>query len=242
MEEIVYISNFNSLLTSLNYVINRIQGKYENLIVVPTFNRIDYIKQTFSSLIKTVLNNTLVLIIDDKSDNNTKQFIKHFDFIDKHIIRFFKNENKNMHNSFLYGFDFGLNIRSIKYLITLDSDTIHKPNWLEKELELFKKINDDKIIVTGFNTSSHPIKKSHKDFIEKKSIGGINMIFERNFYKNEIKEILVNVKRGWDWEVIFYFWKKNYKLYCTKPSVIQHIGIQDIYNKNKKLYDKATDF
>jgi glycosyltransferase involved in cell wall biosynthesis len=235
------INDFNSLHSSLDILISIINNNYKFAIVIPTYNRLDMIKKTLDSLFKTNLQNTLLFIIDDNSNKETKDFIKEYNCL-IHTVKLFKKENKLMHDSFVMGFDNAIkNYPSIEYLITLDSDTIHKPNWLLKLHELYNTINNKNSIITGFNTLNHKITKSFKNYHMKHSIGGINMFFHKDFYIEHIRPILISVKKGWDWQVVFHCWNKEFRMYCTKPSVIQHIGNIGLHSKNGK-YDKANDF
>jgi glycosyltransferase involved in cell wall biosynthesis len=238
-----HINSFDNLHFNLDLIKNILQPTYDKVIVIPTYNRKDILKKTLDSFVKTKLdNNTLLIIIDDNSNEETQQFIKNYDIYNVFTIKLFKKENKCMYDSFVMGFDYAIqNYPSIKYLITLDSDTIHKPNWLEKEIQLFKRFNDNNILLTGFNTNNHKTKKYFNDYSEKHTIGGINILFHKNYYINYGREAFIHHKRDWDWGFCGISKKYKYKIICTKPSVIQHIG--DIgLNSNKGKYDKANDF
>jgi len=236
------INDFNSLHSSLDILISIINNNYKFAIVIPTYNRLDMIKKTLDSLFKTKLQNTLLIIIDDASNKETQDLIKNYNCLIP-TIKFFKKENKCMYDSFVMGFDHVIEYYpSIEYLITLDSDTIHKENWLIKLYELYNIVNNKNCIVTGFNTTSHhKIQKSFPNYHIKKSIGGINMFMNKNLYINHIKQILISGKKDWDWAVVRYFEKKKFTFYCTKPSVIQHIGDIGMHS-NPKKYDRALDF
>jgi glycosyltransferase involved in cell wall biosynthesis len=235
------IHNFNSLYSSLDYLSNLLNNNYKFAIVIPTYNRLDMIKKTFDSLIKTNLKNTLLFIIDDNSNKETQDFIKKYEFFSINTIKIFKKENKKMYDSFVMGFDNAIkNYPSIEYLITLDSDTIHKTHWLDELYKIYKQVNED-CIITGFNTSNHKIQKTFKDYYLKESMGGVNMFFHKDLYIKYFRDILIRFKLEWDIYMSAFKKKYNYKLYCTKPSVIQHIG--DIgLNSKKSKYDKAMDY
>lgn len=213
---------------------------FENVIVMATFNRIDMIKKTFESLFSTNLSKTFIIVIDDNSDEKTQKFIKEYN-IPIPNIKMFKKQNTNMHKSFLIAFDYAMTISNLKYYIILDSDTIHLKNWLEILRNTFEEINDKNSILTGFNTKNHPIIKTFKNYHIKRTFGGINMFFTNDFYKNHFRCVIDKAKNCWDWAVLDYCKKNNFKLYCTKPSVIQHIGTTGLNSKITK-YDKADDF
>ena len=99
-------------------------------------------------------------------------------------------------------------------------------------------------IVSGFNTLSkdpiqqtvrHPILEEFDDHYKKKSIGGINMVFSKEVYIEKVKPSLQKAGH-WDWNVC----RSGVDFYVTKPSVIQHIGINKGTNLNNP--DIAYDF
>jgi len=131
-----------------------------------------------------------------------------------------------MHDSYVIGFDLLKDVFNIKFMCTLDSDTIHKENWLITLKNVYE--NNYKqvkgLLLTGFNTHAHKIIKEHDNFYEKESIGGISMFFETRLYNEYIRNKFIHNKNEWDWEVVHETNRRDYKIYCTKPSVIQHIG------------------
>jgi GT2 family glycosyltransferase len=140
------------------------------------------------------------------------------------------------------GLDTACDIFDCDILINLDNDTLVKPDWLFKLLDLHKRFPD--AVVTGFNTLScdlgtgnprHPIIKEYDDYVKKKSIGGINMVFSKETYLNHIRPCL-DMKGHWDWNVC----QRGLDFYCTKPSVIQHTGIKEGMNMNNP--DIAHDY
>ena len=161
------------------------------------------------------------------------------------ICKIYKTKHGNMFDSILHGFD--LLVPFCKYLITLDSDTIHKINWVEKLLETYKLLKQDNknILISGFNTVNtnfHKILKEYDNYMEKNSVGGCNMFFDKDNYLNLIRYGLISYK--WDTNLIKNLKDNGGKVYVTKPSVIDHIGINSSGHRNDKnlTYDIAIDF
>jgi len=221
--------------------------EYKYGIVLCCYNRYDYLKQTLDSLSQSNLNDCILCIIDDSSkDKNVIDLINNFNLNNVRIHKIRNEKNLGISLSLLKGFNYIY--PKCKYMVNIDSDVIMKNNWLQ----ILDKTNNDFInhniqsngvIVTGFNcvqSCSHKILKEYDTFYIKKSFGGINLFFDRKLF-TIFKDILQNKGNGWDWGLVNYSNKNNIKMISTKPSVIQHIGIDGMNSQNKR-YDYAEDF
>ena len=228
------------------FYFNKDNIEYKYGIVLCCYNRYDYLKQTLDSLSQSKLNDCILCIIDDFSkDKNVIDLINNFNLNNIKIHKIRNEKNLGISLSLLKGLNYIY--PKCKYMVNIDSDVIMKKNWLQ----ILNKTHDDfinnlksnNVIVTGFNcvkSCSHKIIKEYETFYIKKSLGGINLFFDRNlFYIFE--DILLNKGNGWDWELVKFCNKNNIKMISTKPSVIQHIGIDGMNSKNKR-YDYAEDF
>lgn len=95
-------------------------------IIIPTYNRASFIQQTILSVLDQTLQDFEIIIIDDNSNDNTKEIVDSF-FHDDRII-YLKN-SKNMGPGAAR--NIGLKIAKGKYIAFLDSDDL----WLPKKLE-----------------------------------------------------------------------------------------------------------
>jgi hypothetical protein len=224
-----------------------------NIIVIPTFireckkckkiYRFKYLQQFFNSLKKTNISyNTVIIIIDDYSDNDGLNEINKFKMDNISIIKLFKNKNFGNNHSFHNTFDLSLKIYNPSILITLDSDTIHKPNWLFVITNLYEfilKTNKDAVI-TGYNSKYHKTKKNFQNYCIKDRLGGVNLLFSVQTYKNILRNILLIKNEGWDMDFSNKCNSNKYPLISSKPSVIQHIGLFGEHVSNGS--DVALDF
>ncbi len=104
-----------------------------------------------------------------------------------------------MHDSILTGWD--MIYPFCEYLITLDSDTIMRKDWIS---EIDKSYNAIKhnfpenkfILVSGFNTETeqHRIIERRSQYILKNSVGGCNMFFHKEIYPDYIQKTLISYK------------------------------------------------
>jgi inositol phosphorylceramide mannosyltransferase catalytic subunit len=220
-------------------------------IVIATYNRPEYLKKTLNSIRESDLSDSIICIIDDNSNNQQNwELIQNFNYPNVEII---KIKNKN-NLGIRYNLKKGWELLSSKchYLCNIDSDVIVKKNWISKliecEFEARLKLNKEHLIVSGFNCTKscqHRIIISYNKFHVKNTIGGINMFFNQNTYKKIIQPILKlgRPNFGWDWEVCKKAKYNKFPIVVTKPSVVQHIGIDGLNSsKNRRRYDVAEDF
>jgi len=212
-------------------------------LVITTHNRSEYTKQCFDSVKASLFSNYLfIVIVDDCStEKEAIYLVDDFEIDGIDVIKIFNEANLGIAKSLQIGFDKCIE-HGAAILMNLDNDAIVKRGWLFDMLNVFS--NHPNSIVSGFNTLSkdpiqhtvrHPILEEFDDHYRKKSIGGINMIFNTEVYRDFVKPSLQ--KQGhWDWNVC----KTGITFYVTKPSVVQHIGINKGTNLNNP--DIAHDF
>ena len=218
-------------------------SKYKYGIVLCCHNRPGYLKTTLDSLSNSNLKDSVICIVDDFSDDKkTINLIKSFNITSVKIIKITNKENLGISLSLLEGFNQVLPLCT--YMVNIDSDVIIKRDWLstlEKTYNSYNKLFSNKVIATGFNcidSCDHKIIKEFDDFYIKKSFGGIN-----NFYHKDLFYIYKKIlKTGilWDWNLVDYCNENNITLIATKPSTIQHIGVNGM--NSSRRYDYAEDF
>ncbi len=104
-------------------------------IVIPTYNRPEYLKKAIKTVLAQTYENTEIIIVDDASEADNKKVIDSFN--DKQVF-YFRNEKRS-------GAPFSRNkgIRETKgeYIAFLDDDDEWKPEKLEKQLKEFENKN-----------------------------------------------------------------------------------------------------
>lgn len=218
---------------------------YEIGLVVPIFNRYKYVKRFLKSIAKSDLSNSLITFVDDVSDDQrVVTAIDEFKHKDADIVKIRRSSRdsylltKTLHDNLVFTINYLFNHHNCKYICIIDSDTVVKPYWLSRLKELYiKKINNQPLIVSGFNTINHPVLETHKDYCSKNFLGGVNMFFDKNTYE----KIFVPITYYWD-ELINYRMSINkYPRLCTKPSVVQHLGYRGAFSYILKM-DIAYDY
>jgi glycosyltransferase involved in cell wall biosynthesis len=230
-------------------------------IAITVFNRPEYLRRTLESIDATdfTAGCTLYMYNDGSTDKEAVSvFNEWYPHVDCRSIRrycwessmsvktkrartikFTSRSNKGMFSGLEYCWD-----KAIKdgctILSNLDSDVEVRPHWLSEEIKLLEMFPED--IITGFNTTSggrHPIIEEYKEYRIKKSIGGINKMFTDKTYLKVVKPSLKSGFR-WDWSVCEKAAASGVKLICTKPSVVQHIGVSSTVGHEDA--DIALDF
>jgi len=176
--------------------------------------------------------------------DRTTSIVEDFLLPNTPIIKIYKKRHGNMFDSFLNSFDLIIKLElDIDYFVTLDSDTIHKRDWLvilrDTFLRAQKQFPDKPIILSGFDTRAKPYREEHELFNEKINIGGINMFFDKKTYLEHVRRFLVNLY--WDHNLCEEIVQQGGRLLTLKRSVIQHIGSSGIWS-NAERFDKADDF
>lgn len=219
-------------------------------IVVPFYNRHKYVKQFLESIYLSNIENILFIMIDESLTNSndddrtkTNELVKNFQNEKFHIIKIYKNKHGNMNDSILTGFDIMLSLNTIEYFITIDSDTIIKPNWINKLVETYETLMYDfpnkYILLSGFNTlnASHNELYKKENYIIKQSVGGCNLMCKKELFYL-LRYCFHSHK--WDTNISNQISNHNGIIATTNPSVVEHIGILSTNGKNNPT--KSCDF
>lgn len=115
-------------------------------IIIPTYNTpISDLKRCLDSVVNQTINNYKVYIIDDGSDDITRDFLNSYvqnkkNFIVKHIVNSGVSNARNL----------GMIISNSKYIAFVDSDDTLEKDFLREAYELIEENNLD-IIIGGYN-------------------------------------------------------------------------------------------
>ncbi|WP_165955812.1 glycosyltransferase family 2 protein [Campylobacter volucris] len=112
-------------------------------VIMPCYNRENYIISAIESILNQTYSNFEFIIIDDCSTDNTFEIVKHYANLDKRIIPFRNDINR----CYVYSLNFGLNIAKGKYIARMDDDDISLPSRFEKQVKYLEE-NED-IVVLG---------------------------------------------------------------------------------------------
>lgn len=207
-------------------------------LILTTFNRPEYLIQCLQSLANVNYpKDTLLIIVDDCSNDETKQLINDFS-LPIQIIKYFKPANKGIKDSLLIGYKLAFAYCDIA--INIDADAIVKPEFITRLLELQKQFPEN--IVSGFNSKNkdgdrlrNPIISEQEGYSLKKYANGINMCVNRDLYDKYIHKGLIS-NTNWDFAA-----SKENSCIIAVPSLVQHIGIHSSMGHGNNP-DVACDF
>ena len=189
-------------------------------IILPNYNSEKYIKQTINSIINQEYKNWKLLIIDDCSNNKTKNILKKFSK-NRKIKIFWLKKNRGA------GFsrNYALKKSNSPFVAFIDSDDLWKKDKLKKQLNFMKK-NNFSFTYTNYETFgkkskkiNSPSKLNYSDFIKNTSIATSTMMIRREKIKN-IK--FSNTKICEDYYFKCKLLKKTKFAYCLKNNLTKY--------------------
>lgn len=111
-------------------------------IILPTYNRAAFLKKAIESVIKQTYSNLQLIVVDDCSEDNTRDVIRQFQ--DSRIEYYKLDMNRNI----CYALNYGLKKVRGEYIARLDSDDEFEINKLEKQMDFLQKNPEYKICFT----------------------------------------------------------------------------------------------
>lgn len=125
-------------------------------IIMPVYNSEKYLHESISSILNQTLKKFELIIIDDKSSDNSIDIIHSFIKKDNRIKLYINKENKGAASSR----NLGISYSKGKYIALMDSDDISYSTRLEKQVSYLEENHD--IGLCGSNCTYIGFKKSHK--------------------------------------------------------------------------------
>jgi len=169
-------------------------------IIVPTYNREQYISKCVDSVLNQTLKDIELIIIDDGSTDCTEKIIKNY--TDKRL-KYIKRTNHGIGNSRNYGID----LAKGEFIAFVDSDDYIHPENLEK---MYKKALNDNLdaVVCDYNYfyengSVKPQKIEYfentslinnPDLLLKINLGPCNKLFSRKLFADKKMRFPENIK------------------------------------------------
>ena len=159
-------------------------------IIMPTYNKVNYLDDSIKSIIYQSLKNWNLYIIDDNStDDSLKIINKYSELKNINIIKLKKNKGPSFCRNF------GMRLSKSKYISFIDSDDTWDPKKLEKQIRFMEDNNFD-FTYTDYTPfferdGIKKIKKStslvesfnFETFIRNSSINTTTMIISRSILK-----------------------------------------------------------
>lgn len=194
------------------------------------------IASLYSSNIKESGVEYFIRVYDDCSDEFSEEDIRKMFPEDIYYYRHKKNRGSDYNIGFMYR-QFLESEDDI--LFNCDSDLIFKRDWLSKGMTYLTKTDG---ILSLFNTTAHETKGLRDELCIKDTIGSAGTLMTREVVEiicNNIKESQTQVALDHNWCSLFRSMGK--KIYTTKKSLVQHIGVNG-FNSSNEYMDIGEDF
>lgn len=188
---------------------------YKVDIIVCVHNALDDVKQCLQSIIKYTQVNYQLIVIDDGSDWDTRDFLR--SWVENYsFVQLIVNEQAQ---GYTKAANQGLKAGKNDYMILLNSDTIVTPKWVEKLIECCNSQPDIGIVGPLSNCASW---QSIPEIIDQKGNWSINLI-PSEYTLEEYSYLLENLSNK-EFPIVNFV---NGFCYLIKGEVIKKIGYLD---------------
>jgi len=231
-------------------------------VIIPSYNRARVLPRAINSVLNQTYSNFELIIIDDRSTDNTKEILKKYSEKDKRI-RYMKNKHKKGPGG---ARNQGLEVSKGKYIAFLDSDDEWSKDHIKSSVDIIEKTNifacaslcrketDGKFEIQPKKEGIKAAIKISKDLLLMKKESFEERVIDNKFYCCHLntfvfkKEILrkigtfnENLPAAQDVEWLFRLTCDFDYYILQKIDYIYYEGIDNIYNfKDKKNIRKTT--
>ncbi len=228
----------NKLINIKNAVNARRTEKPIDIIFL-TYNRLNYFIQTINALIYNTRYPYKIIIVDNSSDEETKNFIKRNEIIFDKVIY-------NNSNEWTTAFQKGIDVSSSDPFIVSDPDIL-VPNlegkcWLEKVIELHSQHPDIGLLALNIDDINKP-KKMPEVYL------GEKQVYNKEITLGNVGTVFQSIKRGYfnfvyvtDWETCARIRNNGGKVGFINNIKGYHLGWNEETDYPEYLIDKYSYF
>ncbi|OQX92060.1 MAG: dolichyl-phosphate beta-D-mannosyltransferase [candidate division Zixibacteria bacterium 4484_95] len=194
------------------------------LVCIPTYNEKDNIRQIIEAVLKQG-QDIEVLIIDDNSPDGTGDIVKSMEKTDNRIHLLRRTGKLGLGTAYIDGFKYGLTMPQIGYLMEMDADFSHNPDYIKQFREEVK--NADMVIgsryINGISIVNWPISRLLLSYFASKYVRWITGLPVKDptsgfkCFRREVLQLLNLDKiksNGYCFqiEMNFYIWRAGFKI------------------------------
>ncbi|MFC1997545.1 glycosyltransferase family 2 protein [Chloroflexota bacterium] len=116
-------------------------------IIIPTYNHQDYVGEAIQSVLAQSYQNYEIIVIDDGSQDNTREVVEKFG----DLISYIWQENKGLSGAR----NTGIKYSTGKYISLLDSDDMFEPDFLDILIQILEEKNNIDAVYCSARTVNH---------------------------------------------------------------------------------------
>lgn len=212
-------------------------------IIVPTYNRENYISKCIDSVLNQTYDNFELIIVDDGSTDNTENIIKKYN---DNRLKYFKNDNHGI----AYSRNYGIDKASGDYLFFLDSDDYIERNLLEEVNKNIKKNDvlifnykeifekDNRVKENKFIAFENYKLKDHPELINIINLGPCNKIYKKELFTDPNNRFPMGMKYE-DFPLVIKLFKDAKSISCINKcltNIVVHKGNETL-TVDEKVFD-----
>jgi len=182
-------------------------------IFVLSYNRAHYIKEMIKSLLNQTVGSFEIKILDNGSNDNTKEVINSFN--NKNLLFIGSEQN----NGALWNFQRVQKLATKKYTIMFHDDDVIHPKYLEYVVKALNEHNNVSMVCSGMKATTNPNKIKFKDYKYNPKLF------------NNISEFA---------SLIYLGFPLNYATVVYKTKFLKKIDMLDLNKKYGKIADRPT--
>ncbi len=195
-------------------------------IITPSYNSKPFIKETIDSVLAQTYQNWEMIIVDDKSQDDSVEYINTLIKDEQRIRLITLNENIGA----AMARNRALEVARGKYIAFLDSDDVWLPKKLEIQLDFMQR-NNVAISFTSYNTidensneNDHTIYAVESltlvQYLKNTIIGFSTSIIDKELIKEEIKFLDIRIRQ--DTNLWITLLKNGYKAYGINQVLVKY--------------------
>lgn len=209
-------------------------------VIVPVYNSSMYLKECIDSIINQTYKNLEIIIVDDKSTDNSVEIIKNYK--DKRI----KLIELDVNSGVAIARNKGVEVATGNYICYIDSDDYWKREKIEKQIKFIK---NKEFIYSAYsylkNNKFHkakvPRKITYKEALKNTTIFTSTVMFNMNYLKKE-DIYMPNIRKGQDTATWWQILKKGITAYgIDEDLVVYRVGEKTLSSNKIKALKRTWD-
>jgi len=212
-------------------------------VVMPVYNAEDHLEESIESILSQSFENFEFIIIDDCSEDNSKEIIDKYRSKDKRIKLLRNEENKGA----TYSINKGIKKAKGKYIARMDADDISKKERLEKQYEFMEENEEVAALGTKAWNINEEGEKTNKRNVPETNEEIMNIITlmcpmihpSVMLRKEKIEEVgLYNedLRKAQDYDLWFRLAAKGYKMHNLQERLLLYR-----LEKGRSFKDRITE-